>query len=78
MKANELRIGNLVNKSLKSGNGRSIEAQIGCQDIVKIFETCVINPSLLYLSKPPNIYSDEAIYALQSTYGFLKLFKRRL
>jgi hypothetical protein len=38
MKANELRIGNWVLKSLKSGNGRKIEGQIGCQDIVRIFE----------------------------------------
>jgi hypothetical protein len=38
MQANELRIGNLVIKSLKSGNGRKIEAEIGHADIARIFE----------------------------------------
>lgn len=38
MKAEELRIGNLVNKSLRSGNGQTITDKIGCQDIVRIFE----------------------------------------
>jgi hypothetical protein len=38
MKANELRIGNYVEKSIKSGNGRKIIDKIGCQDIVRIFE----------------------------------------
>jgi hypothetical protein len=38
MKASELRIGNLVIKSLKSGNGRKVFSKIGCQDIVKIVE----------------------------------------
>ena len=38
MQANELRIGNLIYKRLKSGNGRTINGEVGCQDIVKIFE----------------------------------------
>lgn len=38
MKANELRIGNLAYKSIKSGQGRTIIDKIGCQDIVRIFE----------------------------------------
>ena len=38
MKASELRIGNLVIKSLKSGIGRKIEAKIGYVDIARIFE----------------------------------------
>jgi hypothetical protein len=38
MKANELRIGNLVEKSLKSGQGRKLIDKIGCQDIVRLFE----------------------------------------
>ena len=38
MNANELRIGNLVYKSLKSGQGRTVINPIGCQDIVRIFE----------------------------------------
>lgn len=38
MQSNELRIGNLVYKSLKSGNGRKVENRIGCQDIVRIEE----------------------------------------
>jgi hypothetical protein len=38
MKASELRIGNLVIKSLKSGIGRKIEAKIGHADISRIFE----------------------------------------
>jgi len=38
MNANTLRIGNYVNKQLKSGNGRTIVDEIGCQDIVRIFE----------------------------------------
>lgn len=38
MQANELRISNLIYKRLKSGNGRTITAEVGCQDIVRIFE----------------------------------------
>ena len=38
MNANELRIGNMVYKSLKSGQGRTVINPIGCQDIVRIFE----------------------------------------
>ncbi len=38
IKANEIRIGNIVEKSIKSGNGRKLIAEIGCQDIVRIFE----------------------------------------
>jgi len=38
MKAEELRIGNYIYKSLKSGNGRIIEEKAGCHDIVRIFE----------------------------------------
>lgn len=38
MKAQELRIGNYVFKSLKSGNGRTISEKIECQDIVRVFE----------------------------------------
>ena len=38
MQASELRIGNFVIKSLKSGNGRKIEAEIGHADIARIFE----------------------------------------
>jgi hypothetical protein len=38
MQANELRIGNLIYKRLKSGNGRTITGEVGCQDIVRIFE----------------------------------------
>ena len=38
MKATELRIGNLVSKSLKSGAGRTLIAEIGCQDIVRIHD----------------------------------------
>lgn len=38
MKANELRIGNWVNKRLKSGNGRVLSQKIGPQDIVRIYE----------------------------------------
>lgn len=38
MKANDLRIGNYIEKSLKSGQGRKLIDKIGCQDIVRIFE----------------------------------------
>ena len=38
MQSNELRIDNLVYKSLKSGFGRNQENRIGCQDIVRIKE----------------------------------------
>jgi hypothetical protein len=38
MQANELRIGNLIYKRLKSGNGRTITGEVGCQDVVRIFE----------------------------------------
>lgn len=38
MKANELRIGNLLCVSLKSGKGRESHIKIGVQDIVKIKE----------------------------------------
>lgn len=38
MKANELRIGTLIIKSLKSGNGRKIIDKVGVQDIVRISE----------------------------------------
>ena len=38
MTSNELRIGNMVYKSLKSGQGRTVINPIGCQDIVRIFE----------------------------------------
>lgn len=38
MKAEELRIGNYLLKSLKSGNGRKINDKIGVQDIVRIYE----------------------------------------
>jgi len=38
IQANELRMGNLVYKSLKSGQGRTVINPIGCQDIVRIFE----------------------------------------
>jgi hypothetical protein len=34
----ELRIGNLVSKSLKSGNGRTLIDKVGPQDIVRIYE----------------------------------------
>jgi hypothetical protein len=37
VQAHELRIGNLLTKSLKSGNGRKIDSQIGCEDIVRIY-----------------------------------------
>lgn len=36
MKANELRIGNYVLKSLKSGNGRKIEVKIDINDFIRI------------------------------------------
>jgi len=35
---NELKIGNLAYKSLKSGNGRKLIARIGCSDFERIFE----------------------------------------
>jgi hypothetical protein len=38
MNAKDLRIGNYIKKSLKSGQGRKIIDKIGCQDIVRIFE----------------------------------------
>ena len=38
MKANELRIGNYIEKSLKSGQGRKLIDKVGCQDIVRMFE----------------------------------------
>jgi hypothetical protein len=37
IQAKELRIGNLVTKSLKSGNGRKLDSRIGCEDIVRIY-----------------------------------------
>ena len=36
--AKDLRIGNWVNVSLKSNQGRILKRQIGCQDIVRLFE----------------------------------------
>jgi hypothetical protein len=36
--AKDLRIGNCLNKKLKSGNGRTLTDKIGCQDIVRIYE----------------------------------------
>jgi hypothetical protein len=38
MEAKDFRIGNMVAKRLKSGNGRTITDKLGCQDIVRIFE----------------------------------------
>ena len=38
MKANDLRIGNYIEKSLKSGSGRKLIDKIGCQDIARILE----------------------------------------
>jgi hypothetical protein len=38
MKANDLRIGNYIEKSLKSGQGRKLIDKVGCQDIVRMFE----------------------------------------
>ena len=38
MKAEELRIGNYAAKRLRSGNGRTLEAPLGVQDIVCIKE----------------------------------------
>lgn len=38
MESKELRIGNWVEKSIKSGQGRKIFSKIGCQDIVRISE----------------------------------------
>lgn len=38
LQAKDLKIGNYLEKSLKSGNGRTIVDSIGCQDIVRIFE----------------------------------------
>ena len=38
IQANELRIGNLVEKSIKSGQGRTLICKIGCEDIVRVFE----------------------------------------
>ena len=38
IQATELRIGNLIEKSLKSGQGRKIIDKVGVQDIVRIFE----------------------------------------
>lgn len=38
IQATELRIGNLIEKSLKSGQGRKIIDKVGIQDIVRIFE----------------------------------------
>lgn len=38
MNASELRIGNYLEISLKSGQGRKLINKIGCQDIVRIFE----------------------------------------
>lgn len=38
MKASELRIGNYIEKSLKSGQGRNLIGKIGCQDIFRISE----------------------------------------
>lgn len=37
MKAQDLRIGNYIGKSLKSGQGRKLIDKIGCQDIVQTF-----------------------------------------
>ena len=36
--AKDLRIGNYLNKNLKSGNGRILTDKIGCQDIVRIYQ----------------------------------------
>lgn len=36
--AKDLRIGNYLNKNLKSGNGRTLTDKIGCQDIVRIYQ----------------------------------------
>lgn len=38
MKASDFRIGNLVKKSLKSGNGRKVICEIGYADIQRIHE----------------------------------------
>jgi hypothetical protein len=38
IQANDLRIGNYIEKSLKSGQGRKLIGKIGCQDIVRISE----------------------------------------
>lgn len=38
IRANELRIGNYIEKSLKSGQGRSVVYAIGCQDLVRMVE----------------------------------------
>lgn len=38
MEVRELRIGNLVEKSIKSGQGRTLICKIGCEDIVRVFE----------------------------------------
>ena len=38
MKANDLRIGNYIEKSLKIGQGIKLIDKVGCQDIVRMFE----------------------------------------
>ena len=43
MNAKELRIGNLVYKSLKSGNGRKIECKTNMHDLLRIEEDRIFN-----------------------------------
>jgi hypothetical protein len=81
IEAKELRIGNYVTKSLKSGNGREIDYQIGCEDIVRIY-----NNTGSFLYKPIPIteewllkfgatkYNDNRFYLDLNKEGTLKLF----
>jgi len=45
MKAEELRIGNMLNVSLKSGQGRTLQKAINLVDIAKVLEN---HPSFIY------------------------------
>jgi hypothetical protein len=83
MTANELRIGNYVTKSLRSGNGRKIDSLIGCEDIVRIHN---FYNSSIYIYEPIPIteewlmkfgatkYNGNRFYLDLETKGVLQLF----
>lgn len=66
LQAKDLRICNLVNKRLKSGNGRTIIARIGISDFEKIFE---VTGSFIF---EPISLTEEI---LKNNFGFKKTYK---
>ena len=78
----ELRIGNLVSKSLKSGNGRTLIDKVGPQDIVRIYENIshfnyhpiLITEEWLEFRIKATKYNDNRFYLDLEKEGTFQLF----